>query len=353
MGMFDQEIPGYVSGPQRIRRAGQGLADQLAPGIKRMTGYESPKRKAMAIAGKADLSSMKSIQDTYQQIQQINPTAATAWIKDVMPQAQELGKRQQAVQTSRDSRGPMQKAIEFAAQLEGGCPEGPDGKACWEKALQTATDYKRLNAEVNRGSKGLGDLTKVTFADGSKAHMEEGKFEVMMGLLDNISTGPFTESIILPAKRLAAYFGWGADSTASMEAFQSKAMTMALDFVNDTKGAVSDKEFAAFLAAAPGLQRTKEGNRLLLEMAQEVARFRQRKSLAMSNWITAERKEGRTPSDAGWMAHFEQWKRIPQNKLKGPASMRLEEALGKGKGTTRPDGGPLDLDAAAAAIEAM
>ena len=84
MGMFDQEIPEYVSGPQRIRRAGQGLADQLAPGIKRMTGYESPKRKAMAIAAKADLNSMPSIQDTYQQIQQINPTAATAWLKDAM-----------------------------------------------------------------------------------------------------------------------------------------------------------------------------------------------------------------------------------------------------------------------------
>jgi hypothetical protein len=84
MGMFDQEIPGYVSGPQRIRRAGQELGNQLAPGIKRMTGYESPKRKAMAIAGKADLSSMPSIQGTYQELQQINPTAATAWLKDAM-----------------------------------------------------------------------------------------------------------------------------------------------------------------------------------------------------------------------------------------------------------------------------
>ena len=84
MGMFDQEIPGYVSGPQRIRRAGSALGDQLAPGVERMTGYKSPKRKAMAIAESADLSSMSSIEDTYKQIQKINPTAATAWLKDAM-----------------------------------------------------------------------------------------------------------------------------------------------------------------------------------------------------------------------------------------------------------------------------
>ena len=84
MGMFDQEIPGYVSGPQRIRRAGSALGDQLAPGVERMTGYVSPKRKTMAIANSADLSSMSSIEDTYKQIQKINPTAASAWLKDAM-----------------------------------------------------------------------------------------------------------------------------------------------------------------------------------------------------------------------------------------------------------------------------
>ena len=84
MGMFDQEIPEYVSGPQRIRRAGSALGDQLAPGVERMTGYSSPKRKAKAIANSTDLSSMASIQDSYKKIQKINPTAASSWLKDVM-----------------------------------------------------------------------------------------------------------------------------------------------------------------------------------------------------------------------------------------------------------------------------
>jgi hypothetical protein len=86
MGMFDISGTGSRQKPmyaEDLYAAGQNMfADQMAPGIKRMTGYESPKRKAMAIAGKADLSSMKSIQDTYGQLQQINAEMASAWLKE-------------------------------------------------------------------------------------------------------------------------------------------------------------------------------------------------------------------------------------------------------------------------------
>lgn len=88
MGMFDISGTGSRQKPMYaddLYAAGQNMfADQMAPGIKRMTGYESPKRKAMAIAGKADLSSMSSIQDTYKQLQQINAEMASAWLKDTM-----------------------------------------------------------------------------------------------------------------------------------------------------------------------------------------------------------------------------------------------------------------------------
>ena len=84
MGMFDAGSKRLMTADEAAGAGADLLSNQLAPGIKRMTGYESPKRQAMAIADKADLSSMSSIQDTYKQIQQINPTAATAWLKDAM-----------------------------------------------------------------------------------------------------------------------------------------------------------------------------------------------------------------------------------------------------------------------------
>jgi hypothetical protein len=84
MGMFDAESKRLMTADEMAGAGADLLSNQLSPGIKRMTGYESPKRQAMSIANSADLSSMQSIQTAYKKIQQINPAAASAWLKDVM-----------------------------------------------------------------------------------------------------------------------------------------------------------------------------------------------------------------------------------------------------------------------------
>lgn len=183
MGMFDQEIPEYVSGPQRIRRAGQGLADQLAPGIKRMTGYESPKRKAMAIAAKADLNSMKSIQDTYQQIQQINPTAASAWMKDVMPQAQEQGKRQVA---SSGGKGLSNLGEHFRDAMSiKQC--APGDEKCKQEAMDLMFKFKKPESAVMQG---LGKGATTRLWDGmSKAEKARSSMVAIDSAVDEIEKG--------------------------------------------------------------------------------------------------------------------------------------------------------------------
>ena len=84
MGMFDVDKSPMLTGAQMGAIGAREVGNLLAPGIKRMTGYESPKRKAMAIAESTDLSSMESINNSYRKMQQINPAAASAWLKDVM-----------------------------------------------------------------------------------------------------------------------------------------------------------------------------------------------------------------------------------------------------------------------------
>jgi len=88
MGMFDISGTGSRQKPMYAKdlyAAGQNMfADQMAPGIKRMTGYESPKRKAMAIAEGADTTNIDSINDTHSQLQQVNADMASAWLKDAM-----------------------------------------------------------------------------------------------------------------------------------------------------------------------------------------------------------------------------------------------------------------------------
>jgi len=89
MGMFDVKSTGKPMYAEDLyARSANMLSDQLAPGIKRTTGYENPNRKAkrmaMAIADQADTTNIQSIKDTHRQLQQINPTAASAWLKEAI-----------------------------------------------------------------------------------------------------------------------------------------------------------------------------------------------------------------------------------------------------------------------------
>ncbi|PHS03816.1 MAG: hypothetical protein COA78_17240 [Blastopirellula sp.] len=65
---------------------------------------------------------------------------------------------------------------------------------------------------------------------------------------------------------------------------KSGGMKFVLDQVQDTKGAISNKEMDLFAAAAPGLSQTKEGNRVLLDIAEAVAKRQQQRTFEMENW---------------------------------------------------------------------
>ena len=89
MGMFDIKNTGKpMYAEDFYAQAGNMLSDQLAPGIKRTFGYENPnrtsKRKAMAIADKADTTNLNSIKSAHKQLQQINPDGAAVWLKEAL-----------------------------------------------------------------------------------------------------------------------------------------------------------------------------------------------------------------------------------------------------------------------------
>jgi len=58
---------------------------------------------------------------------------------------------------------------------------------------------------------------------------------------------------------------------ANAETMQSKGMDFILERIQKTKGAISEKEMAAFKAASAGLGNTPEGNRLILALAGKVS----------------------------------------------------------------------------------
>lgn len=61
------------------------------------------------------------------------------------------------------------------------------------------------------------------------------------------------------------------DDVAQAEALNALSMDFVLDFIAQTKGAISEREMDAFAQASPGLSRTPEGNELILDYAEKVA----------------------------------------------------------------------------------
>ena len=326
------------------------LSNQLAPGIKRMTGYESPKRQAMAIADKADLSSMSSIQDTYKQIQQINPTAATAWLKDVMPIAKEKTARLQQAQAIRDSRGSMQKAVEFSASLEGGC--APGDIECLQRALRVASEYKHRSPETEGArqlakeqAKSWATMTEVSAVEAKDSSRREATIDQSLAILDSntVYTGP-GGSLVNIAQNIGAMLGVDSSviSAANAKQFLSNSMTTVMEWVSQTKGAISDREMRAFTAAAEGLSTSEGGNRLLLTTLKEVASYNQRVNQELSSWYMKEKREHLkrspttpfVPDNYAWEIHRSKWNKGLNpltgkvNGIKFPTAQEIKAAIG-------------------------
>jgi len=118
--------------------------------------------------------------------------------------------------------------------------------------------YEEAMSQVNSADKIVGDVRQ------------------MMDLVNRVDTGTFAETRLGLQKMLAAA-GVDVDMSAiaDAEALRSKGMDFILQRISQTKGAISEKEMAAFEAASAGIKNTPEGNRMILELARKVA-LRQR-----------------------------------------------------------------------------
>ena len=63
----------------------RGLADKLASGLERNTGYVSPKRQLRRDVAQTDYSDPKSVQNTFNMLMRHNPQDAIEWINSVRP----------------------------------------------------------------------------------------------------------------------------------------------------------------------------------------------------------------------------------------------------------------------------
>jgi hypothetical protein len=122
------------------------------------------------------------------------------------------------------------------------------------------------------------------------------------------------------------------DETRSMEeeGFLRNSMKSVTDWIQKTKGSISDKEMDAFIAASPGLANTKAGNLLILETMKASADYYVRLEAEYNNWKTKadarSRADGIPVSEVEWRTHLEKWYRTG-GKPKMPTSAQIKAAL--------------------------
>lgn len=179
---------------------------------------------------------------------------------------------------------------------------GPDGSTRITQGRQGGSDYyTRIN------DKNLANHRQAIREAANSSRSTIFRIQQAKSLLDKTRTGS-TANVRIVLKGLAKDMGLDleslgiTDDVSAAEALRSLGTQFALDFVQQTKGAVSNVEMGMFLDASVGLQRTPEGNRMILDLAQRVAE----RQIAVNRLATKYEKEhGRL--DAGFDEVLEQY----------------------------------------------
>ena len=327
MGLFDGQGlggPAPTNVADMYRGVGRTIGKGLIDPAMESRGFKSEENQVIEIMKGVDLTDAKSVSDTFNRIMEINPQAAAEFQKQVMPML-ESNQAAKAAEATRNDPGTFRKSLETAALILG-CDLQSDAK-CRTEAYDLVKDYKRQNVWEGGSAEALVDDMVLVQGEAGKTVEEISRFDQLLGILPQIYTGWAGEGW-LAANKVGALFGIPAATQAAgqMEVFAAGGMELALKYIEQTKGAVSDKEFAAFRASAPALSRTKAGNELMLKTAKGFAVWRQKKAVEQNRWIKEQRDNGRVPMLEDWSAHLLKWASYPQNKPFLPTQVEIDAA---------------------------
>jgi hypothetical protein len=310
MGMFDSK-PEALTSTEMAAGAGRSLGNTFGDVIP---GYQSKEQQVVSIMQTVDHSDPAQVNAAYNQILQIDPSAANEYLKQV----ESFDKSSNSDLTTR-----IKDIREHANLL--GCDYADEtqdinGLTCRQRALESYKETVRAGAKETgtvEGVKNFQDIIKTSTEDAGKLRKSINTLRRLKGLSQKIYTG-FGAGAVKELKRFGEVFGVNT-SAGDMEAFQSGALKVAMDFIHDTKGAISDMEMEMFLNASPGLQKTERGNKLIIRFALEAAEQQQKLSTEMNRFSL--KHPGATLSQ--WNFRADQW--LQDNKIN--ISAAFQEAV--------------------------
>jgi hypothetical protein len=180
-----------------------------------------------------------------------------------------------------------------------------------------AAQIVKLTSDNNKNLEADNDAR--TLIDSSIALLDSGE----------LYTGQGGE-LYLNLQKTLAVFGAPVNlqSMAAGEAFRSKAMSFVLQYISQTKGAISNAEMKKFEAAAMGLGNTELGNRLILDAAKQANTFKRKQATYMGDWFDEKGSSGTYPTPNEYATEQRKWQDANRIVLKTPSEIKaLSENL--------------------------
>jgi len=341
--------------------------DMMGGGIRGMLGVQNEEEAIMSLAKNYDITDLNQREDFFAAVRQINPRTEVTLRKE----AQDWDKRQKDLiptqssstdyknylvdvdqgytktfadwrleqEPNKDNRSTKEKTMDMAAKFHpcainaGGWKKSND--ECKAKVRKTYIQLNREDAdEKGRGegakleAKDISTTQTAIYTDSDNSRGSLATIDQSIGLLDQMYSGTGGESIKSFKSFLVSIGLADKDSNAQSEQFMRNSMQSITDWIQKTKGSISDKEMDAFVAASPNLYNTKAGNMLILQTMKEAAAYNIRLEKEWNRWIdeakTSQRRTGFPPQMSDWRMNLEQWYRV--NKVKLPTQTEIEKA---------------------------
>ena len=321
MGMFDGQGvdgPAPTSAADMVRSGARGLGRALLDPMMESQGFVSKENRIMEAMKGVNIADPNSVSDTFSKIMEIDPGAAKEFQDQVMPM---LAANQNSSRTY--DPGTFRKSLDTAAYALDLDPENLTAEQK-KKVYALAERYRRGDKYEEGSAKALVTESALIHTEGADAGQNLAKFEQMLNILPNIYTG-FGGEKWQEVQRVGALIGIPSmtKDAGQAEIFAQGGMNMALEYIKQTTGAISDREFLTFIGMAPGLSRTELGNKLMLRTAKAYAEFRQKKAIEYNRWVNS--VEG-TPQLSDWSEHLIKWANKPENIIVLPTDDEYTES---------------------------
>lgn len=273
----------------------------LGQGLGKLAGGVSPQQQAQ---NKLDeLMKKHPNPKTYEEYMALSSEFMTAGMTEMGEKFHKMAQDMKTTKTA-NYMTPDMKNIRDKAQFELGCDINDpaiirDGKNCYQLATDAHKIVKRVGTIETGEIEGVKNFQTAIGDVLDKQHQLRGSLATLRNL-KKLSSQVYTgmgSGFVEQWNRFGTVLNLpgATNEQAALEAFRSGGLEVAMTYIHNTKGAVSDMEMAKFIEASPNLRNTELGNRLIIAFA--IAKQEQQQKLNYAMSAFGRKNKGATMND--------------------------------------------------------